>query len=290
MLRSQAVVIGESVYVGGGSTGSGRGELSDFVVFRFDLTKNEWNSLPPCSVICFGLVYFMSELVLVGGRELGGGVSSRVCHFKTDTQKWEEFIPPMPTPRMAPCMTATQSALIVAGGMSIDAMSLVEVYSTVTSQWHKVDPLPLPCTLATSVTISNTWYILGGFLPGYKPSKVVLSAPVDSLVQKATSDSKHKSPSVWEMLPDTRFCGTTAATFGNHLLLVGGFDAKGCACRAIYVYTPHSNSWVKVTELPVPREGCTAVELPNKKLFVVGGKDTKERNTSTTFVGSLPTH
>ena len=284
------MVIGESVYVGGGSTGSGRGELSDFVVFRFDLTKNEWSSLPPCSVICFGLVHFMSELVLVGGREMGGGVSSRVYRFKTDTQKWEEFIPPMPTPRMAPCMTATQSALIVAGGMSIDAMSLVEIYSTVTSQWHKVDPLPLPCTLATSVTIGNTWYILGGFLPGYKPSKVVLSAPVDSLVQKATSDSKHKSPSVWETLPDTCLCGTTAATFGSHLLWVGGFDAKGCAGRAICVYVTHSNSWVKVTELPVPREGCTAMELPNKKLFVVGGKDTKERNTSTTFIGSLATH
>ena len=284
------MVIGESVYVGGGSTGSGRGELSDFVVFRFDLAKKEWSTLPPCSVICFGLVHFTSELVLVGGRELGGNVSSQVCHFKMDTHTWEQFIPPMTTPRMAPCMTATQSALVVARGMSIDVMSLVEVYSTVTSQWYRADPFPLPCAFATSAAIGNTWYILGGFLPGFKPSKVVLSAPVDSLVQKATSDSKHKSPSIWKKLPDTHFCGTTVASFGNHLLSVGGFDAKGTAGHAIYVYAPHSNSWVKVTKLPVPREGCTAVELPDKKLFVVGGKDTREKNTSTTVIGSLVTH
>jgi len=277
-----------AVYVGGGSTGSGRGEMSDYVVFRYDLAKNEWTHLPPSIVTCYALVQFMGELVLIGGKELGGTVSGKVYCFKMDSKEWEEFLTPLTTPRMAPCVAATQSALAVGGGMITSAMSVVEIYSRDTSQWHKADPLPLPCTIASSVTIGNTWYILGGFLPGYQPSKAVLAVSLDSLTQKAMSSSDQES-SVWKMIPETHFCGSTAASFGSHLLSVGGFDAKGHAGQAICVFVQSSNSWVRVTKLPVAREGCTAVELPHKQLFIVGGKDIKEKNTSTVFIGSLAT-
>ena len=281
--------MGGAVYVGGGSTGSGRGEMSDYVVFRYDLAKNEWSHLPPSTVTCYALVQFKGELLLLGGKELGGTVSGKVYRFKMDSKEWEEFLTPLTTPRMAPCAAATQTALAVGGGMITSAMSVVEVYSTFTSQWHKAESLPFPCTIASSVTIGNTWYILGGFLPGYCPSKAVLAVSLNSLVQKAVTASDQE-PSVWKMIPETQLCGSTAASFGSYLVSVGGFDAKGHAGRAICVFVQSSNAWVRVTQLPVAREGCTAVELAHKKLFIVGGKDIKENNTSTVFIGSLATH
>ena len=59
----QAIVIGDNVYVGGGSTLSVDSRKC-FVVMLYSLASGSWNKLPPHK---FGMTAVNNQLVLVGG-------------------------------------------------------------------------------------------------------------------------------------------------------------------------------------------------------------------------------
>ena len=295
MSRSQAVVMGEKVYTGGGITEHGEDRNQ---VFQYDPSRNEWSYLPPHKDF-FAMAQFMGHLITVGGMiPHGGGVTGKVYRFKEKSQKWEEFLKPMPTARYQLSVATTQSAIVASGGFTgvrgdkPVPCATVEVYSSETSQWHTTDPLPVPCVGMASTTIADTWYQLGGVGNDDKPLTTVLYTPLTSLIQKATSPT-HQSASpmsVWK-IPAPLKSSATASLSGN-LLAVGGYNVRSRklqASQAVYVFFPLTNSWVRVTtgDLPEPRHGCTAVQLSSNRLLVVGGKDNQEKRTKTVFLGSI---
>ena len=253
----------------------------------------------PRQVKFFAMAQFMGHLITVGGGiPDGGGVTGKVYRFKGQSQKWEEFLKPMPTARFWLSVATTQSAIVASGGATgisdnkAVSCDTVEVYSSETSQWHTADPLPVPCYSMTSVTITDTWYQLGGVGNDDKPLTTVLYAPLTALIQKATSPT-HQSASpmsVWK-IPAPLKSSATASLSGN-LLAVGGYNVRSRklqASQAVYVFFPLTKSWVRVTtgDLPEPRHGCTAVQLSSNRLLVVGGKDNQEKRTKTVFLGSI---
>ena len=293
--RSQAVVMGEKVYVGGG----GSENVEDHnQVFQYDPSRDQWSRLPPHHVIFFAMAQFMGHLITVGGMTLpGGGVTGKVYHFIEQFQKWEEFLKPMSTARCGASVATTQSAIVASGGVTDfkDGKSVfcatVEVYSSETSQWHTADPLPVPCGVMTSVTIADTWYQLGGGDGDDKDLTTVLCTPLTALIQRATSPT-HQSASpmsVWKTLPDTPLKLSAAASLSGSFLAVGGKDDKTPASSAVYLFLPLTNSWVRVTtgELPEPRRSCTAVQLSSNQVLVLGGKDDQNKHTKTVFLASI---
>ena len=286
---AQAVVMGEKVYIGGGNTQN----LDDMrQVFQYDSSQDKWSRLPPCDAIMFAIAQFMGSLITVGGV-VEDGVNAKVYRFVEETQKWDEFLKPMPTARFSPAVATTQSAIVVSGGGTgdIDGNTLpttaVEVYSSETSQWHTADPLPIPYTSMTSVTITDTWYQLGGI--GIDDAILtVLSAPLTDLIQKATSPT-HQSASpktVWKTLPDTPLKESAAASVNGNLLAVGGYNSPS---PAVYVFLPDTNSWVRVTngDLPEPRYACAAAQLSSNQVLAVGGQaENNNLNLKTVFLGS----
>ena len=306
MERPQAVVMGEKVYIGGGATDS----VEDCnQVFQYDPSRNGWSRLPPHHVIGFAMAQFEGNLITVGGGIPDGGVTGKVYRFKEEFQKWEEFLKPMPTGRLCPSVTTTQSTIVASGGAADvsdgdDYYDTVEVYTSETSQWHTTDPLPVPCGGMTSVTIADTWYLLGGIDTDDKGLTTVLYTSLTTLIQKATSPT-HQSASptsVWKTLPDTPLVGSATASLSGNLLAVGGLDDetsddddndddddKTPSSPALYVFLPLTNSWVRVTtgDLPEPRYNCTAVQLSSNQLLVVGGNDNQDRSTKTVFLGSI---
>ena len=132
----------------------------------------------------------------------------------------------------------------------------MEVYSSETSQWHTADPLPVPCSAMTSVTIADIWYQLGGFGSVDDGITTVLYASLTTLIQKATSPTYSRqsaSPmSVWKTLPDTPLKESAAANVNGNLLAVGGFYASNSVMPAIYIFLLLTNSWVRVASYP----GC----------------------------------
>ena len=270
--------------MGGGRTYS---HDDHFLVFQYNPASDEWTTLPPCPVVFFGLGQLSGELLTVGGLARDG-ITKKVYHYKADSQKWEEFLQPMPTARTYPTVISTQSALVACGGGTgvIDGKPVpcttVEVYTTLTSQWHTADPLPVPCMIMSSATISNIAYLMGGTTAGNELTKTVQYAPVASLIQRATSHPQQSASaarpdstsSAWKTLRDTPLKWSAAASLGGMLLAVGGGDDQGKILPAVHVYYPATSTWIRVQsgDLPEPRTGCSAVELSANRLLVAGGK------------------
>ena len=291
MFRAQAVVMGEKVYVEGEFT-----EEKDRYVFQYTTTRDEWSRLPPHPACYSTMAQFVGNLIAVGGWISGKVYSSKVYCFKEESQEWEEFLKPMPTPRYLLNIATTQSAIIASGGVTSvsDLMSVVcatvEVYSSESSQWYTADPLPAPYYWMSSITIADTCYQLGGVNANNNHVTTVLYASLTSLVQKATTPS-HQSAShtsVWKTLPDTPLKRSAAASLSGNLLAVGGRDNK-TAFPAINVFLPLTNSWVRIMtgDLPQPRYACTAVQLSSNTMIVIGGKDNQYNKTKTVFIGTV---
>ena len=294
--KPQTVVMGEKVYVGGGNTECAEDRKQ---VFQYNPSRDEWSRLPPHHVLIFAMAQFKGNLITVGGViPYSNSFTSEVYRFKAQSQRWEEFLKPMPTGRCYLSVATTQSTIVASGGATglrdgePVSCATVEVYSSETSQWHTAEPLPVPCGGMTSVTIADTWYQLGGGGgSGCKDITTVLYAPLTALIQKATSPT-HQSAShmsVWKTLPDTPLKRAAAASLSGSLLAVGGYNVSTPSSPALYIFLPITNSWVRVTtgDLPEPRYNCTAVQLSSNQLLVVGGRDDQDNRTKTVFLGSI---
>ena len=320
MCGPQAVVMGEKVYMGGGFSTCSK-ECKQ--VLQYDPSKDEWSRLPPHQLIGFFMAQFKGNLITVGGCiQGGGGFTGKVYRFKEQSQKWEEFLKPMPTGRLQFTVATTQSAIAAAGGATgirdnkTVYCTTVEVYSSETSQWHTADPLPVPCLGMTSVIIADTWYQLGGVGTDDKDLTTVLYAPLTTLIQKATSPTHQSATpmSVWKTLPDAPLMQSAAASLNGNLLAVGGHDyetgflAAGSLSffrslvftvgthpsptkqsPAVNVFLPLTNSWVRVTtgDLPEPCCACTAIQLSSHQLLIFGGADNQKKPTKKVFLGSI---
>ena len=291
MTRPQAVVMGEKVYMGGGDAENDE----DHQVFQYDPSRDKWSRLPPLQVIFFAMAQFMGHLITVGGVMQAGVITGKVYRFIEESQKWEKFLKPMPTARFWLSVATTQSAIVTSGGVTnvrdgkAVPCATVEVYSSETSQWYTADPLPLPCSAMTSVTITDIWHLLGGF-DARNAIPTVLYAPLTSLIQKATSPT-HQSAShtsVWKTLPDTPLVRSAAASLSGGFLAVGGRRKEIGVFPAVFTFPPFTNSWIRITgNLPEPCYACTAVQLSSNRLLVVGGADDQNKYINTVFMGSI---
>ena len=287
MSSAQAVVMGEKVYVGGGATGNSE----DFYhVFQYTTSRDEWNCLPPHTVCYFAMGQFAGSLITVGGSEGGSETTGKVYRFREQSQQWEDFLNPMPTARYWLSAATTQSSIIASGGITTRGgrpapCATVEVYSSKSSQWYTADPLPLSCYLTPSITIDNTFYLLGGTGADNKHTTTVLYASLTALLQRASTSLY--TP-VWRTLPDTPLKCSVAASLNGNLLAVGGGDNETPGSSAVHIFIPLENSWVRVVsgDLAEPRYECTAVQLSSNTMMVIGGRDNQHNFTKTVFLGS----
>jgi len=96
MVSGCAVVIGKMVYVGGGAS---RKIEDRSLVFQYDPSSDEWSRLPPHHATLFAMAEFAGNLITVGGVLPGVGPTGKVYRFKEASQRWVEFLVPMPTAR-----------------------------------------------------------------------------------------------------------------------------------------------------------------------------------------------
>ena len=289
MILAQAVKLGEKIYTGGGLT---ENDEDGYQVFQYNISRDEWSCLPPCQVRLFGMDQFAGNLITLGGKT-HAGVTGKVYCFKEGSAKWEEFLKPMPTARCSPSVATTQSSIVASGGFTGGraVCTTVEVYSSETYQWHTADPLPTPCGIMTSVTITDNWYQMGGIGTDAINIPTVLYAPLTTLIQKATSPT-HESAgqiSVWKILPDAPLRTSAAASLNGSLLAVGGYNLGIPPSQAVHIFLPFTNSWIRVAtgELPEPCRAGAAVQLSCNQLLVVGGRDNQLMHTKRVFLGSI---
>ena len=198
----------------------------------------------------------------------------------------------MPTARDSPGVLSLQSALVVAGGDTfftyIDA---VEIFKPDTSQWYRTDSLPRACFDISLVAIGNTCYALGGY--GGSFLNQALYASVDDLLGNAvpanqtTHSGSSDTQSAWKTLPKTPISGPAAAVLAGSLLAIGGDEIStgGANMKAVYMYSPSTNSWIYISDLSAPRSHTAVAVLSSTEVLVIGGRD--GINVNTVYKGTL---
>ena len=260
---------------------------NEYIVYCYDPSQDKWTTLPPPPVRWFGLGQVNGKLVAVGGENKStGNRTNEVYTYDERSQKWKQTIPPMPTARQSPGVLSLQSALVVAGGYTSTFSNAVEIFKPDTSQWYRTDPLPRVCNHIPLVAIGSTCYALGGY-NGLQRNQV-LYASVDDLLGNAvpanqiTHSGSSDTQSAWKTLPNTPIYRPAAAVLAGNLLAIGGNETSqllGAAMKEVYMYSPSTNSWFHISDLPAPRSHIAAVVLSSTEVLVIGGIDGDSVNT-----------
>ena len=117
-----AKLLGENVYIGGGTTG--RIDLSS-IVYKYNYATNSWGSLPIAPVYSFAMEVFNGELLLIGGREMSSScVTNQLTAWHEGSQSWRMgSYYCMPTARHSASVTTwDQQYLLVAGSQELNSV------------------------------------------------------------------------------------------------------------------------------------------------------------------------
>ncbi len=269
----QSVVIGDTVYVGGGGADKDR---DMYVVMK--LEHDQWTKLPEYTAKWFAMTSLANRLVLVGGRDTRNNkTTNQLSVFKSG--EWTRQYPPMNIARDSSTAVSFNNHIIVAGGYDDKApTSSVEVSDVASRRWYIAQSLPSPRSSLKSTLLGNTLYLIGGW-DHTKPTKTVHHVDLNELIAKALSNLD--TPTLWQTIEDTPLVWSAPLSIGRSLLAVGGVgvvgvDVGGADDRLntsswIHLYQPDTRRWVKVRDLPTARYHCTCSVLPSGEVIVAGG-------------------
>ena len=283
------VRIGSTIYCGGGYTGKS-GDKVGRQVFQYHPKQDMWSQLPICPTIRFSLTQLDGKLVTVGGGRLDKVVPINDIYVFQDFETWENsIIPPLPTARMYLTALNYKSTIVVSGGVThwdTDSKlrtrtNAVEVFQTKTYQWYCAEPLPVAHSNMSCTIVNDTCYLIGGTKLS-AASRHAYCTSVSNLISRAlppdhpeTSSTPQASPSppTWQVLPECPLYYSTAADLGGGLLAIGGRDDSSSTSSAVHMYSPSTNSWVRISsgDLPVPRYSAAATQLEGGEVIFMGG-------------------
>ncbi len=253
----QSVVIGNTVYVGGG----------DGKPTVMKLEQDQWTELPKYTAKQFAMTSLANRLVLVGGLE-GKKYKRTLAVFESGN--WTYPYPPMNIARAYSTAVSFNNHIIVAGGIYDERyfISSVEVLDVASRRWYTAQSLPNPRSILKSTLIGSTLYLLGGW-NHTGPTKTVHHVDLNELIAKALSNLD--TPTLWQTIEDTPLKFSAPLSIGRSLLAVGGTDDIFNPSSSIHLYQPDTREWVKVGDLPTARHSCTCSVLPSGKVIVAGG-------------------
>ena len=304
MSQHHIVRIGSTIYCGGytGNVDTAR------QVLQYNPKQDTWSQLPICSTFKFGLTQLDGKLVIVGGRRLDPTyIPINDVYVFQESETWENStIPPLLTARIFPTAVNYKSTIVVSGGLTHwhndyklkTYTTAVEVFQTKTYQWHHAEPLPVAHCGMSCVIVDDSCYLIGGTKSGGYISTQAYCTSVSNLISRAlppdhpeTSITPQASPSLptWQVLPECPLYYSTAAELGGCLLAIGGGTDDGYSpSSAVHMYSPSTNSWVRIFsgELPVPRYYGAATQLEGGEVIFVGGEVKPYSPTQTVFIVS----
>ena len=295
LTTGKTAVISGKVYCGGGEMDNRDNECN---VFCYDPSQDKWTTLPPLPVKFFGLGQVDGKLVAVGGvkRFIPVKETNEVYTFDQQSQNWKQtvLIPPMPTARWSPGVLSLQSALVVAGGLTLlsSYTAAVDIFKPDTSQWYRTDPLPTNCCNVSLAVINDICYVLGGYKQPIKHLNQALYASVDDLLGNAipanhtTHSGSSDTQSAWKTLPNTPIKFPIAAVLAGMLLTPGGRGEGGDPEKEVYMYSPSTNSWIHFSDLPGPRASIALAVLSLTEILVIGGWKSNGVRVKTVYKGT----
>ena len=261
----QSVVIGDTVYVGGGFADNDRDMCT-----VMKLEQDQWTKLPEYTAKYFAMTSLANRLVLVGGKDpRNSKPTNQLAVFESG--EWPHPYPPMNIAHSHSTAVSFNNHIIVAGGWDDKKrISSVEVLDVASRRWYIAQSLPNPRSVLKSTLIRNTLYLMGGFDHTLSATKTVYHVDLTELVAKAHSNLD--TPTLWQTLQEVPLVFSAPLSIGRSLLAIGGRDDRYNSSSSIYLYQPDTRRWVKVGDLPTARYYCTCSVLPSGEVIVAGGR------------------
>ena len=275
MQDAQSVLMGHNVIIGGGLTSGD--STAGATVYIYDINRDYWGIHSIAPTYRSALTTYRSQLVLAGGIEVASGrVTNSVRVFENG--EWCPSIPAMTVARLGASAVSRGQHLIVAGGDNTVGgyTDIVEVFDG--RSWSTAQSLPQRCAFMKSVVYNDVWYVCGGGEQGCE----VYSAPLQSIVE-STRDTQS---TVWTTLPPTPHQYSSIALFGQQLFTIGGGELLS-STSAVHAFSPHSQSWPHVGDLPVAFNSTCSLTLSNGELMTLGGNLGEYRSSDRVFIGQL---
>tara|TARA_R110000824_G_scaffold399843_1_gene605944 strand:+ start:31023 stop:32036 length:1014 start_codon:yes stop_codon:yes gene_type:complete len=254
------VLVGEDLYVIGGSGTSGPRAMTEIYDTRGDI----WRSAAPLPVGLeqFGIAATADKIFVAGGFEVEGGstlISESAAFWIYDirTGSWNAA-PDMPGTRVGLSLAAVGDKIYAIGGRGSNP-SRVYVFDLGKAEWTTLPAAnPSPRSAAASVVVGDDIYLIGGASGGRASARV---------------DILDASRGVWRSgpsLPSPRE-GHVAALLDGAIHVSGGQSVSPPKTYPEhFVLDVKKGQWRKASPLPTPRHGAIAAATDNK-LFVVGG-------------------
>ena len=277
MFRGAAVVHGNTAYFR-------RANSARVYSYQIILGNEEWSSLPENPNKAFGLAVIDGLLTSVGGYNSHIVDSNALLSLTGDGERkrWSKVFPPMPTPHSCTACATTEQALVVAGSDGSVDLTTVEVMDIHTKQWTTACPLPQKLASLSGIACGDSFYFAGG-ITGYLGSKSVFTCSLSDLWQPETLGSRIQltKSNVWREIRSLEVTRSTLASFGGHLVAIGGEDDSLNSTTDVYRYDSYTDSWHVISQMKNKRSRCLAVTLPENQLIVVGGYRNTVRYTDT---------
>ena len=260
----QSVLVQGTLYVGGGYTDD---DNSEYIVMAYDISAGKWATLPPYSLRWFAMTAINNRLVLVGGKWCD--YSTLLGVWSDDSKKWTHPYPSMTTKRRLCSAVVYKQYLVVAGGIGpTGLLSSVEIMNTDTKRWYAGSQTPITWSNMKTAILGDTCYLMGGLIGGSRNTNKVYSVSLPALVSQLNSGSSAKDTQPWKELPPLPVAYAAPVSTSGTLLAVGGEGEVG---KAVHLYQPDAEQWVKVADMPTARYSCTCTMITDKELLVAGG-------------------
>ena len=275
----RSVVIGDTVYVGGGCAENYHDRCT-----VMKLEQDQWTKLPEYTARWFAMTSLANRLVLVGGIDPKYNnqrykLSDQLSVFESG--EWTHPYPPMKLARHSSTAVSFNNHIIVAGGRDRNNFptSSVEVLDVASRRWYIAPSLPHSRSGLGSTLIGNTFYLMGGWDHTGRPSMKVHHIDLNDLLMKAFYNLD--TCTLWKTMKDTPLVWSAPLSIGRSLLAVGGADDDLNPRSSIHLYEHYTRKWVKLGHLPTARHSCTCSVRPGREIIVAGGTDGKHRYINT---------
>ena len=238
-------------------------------MYSYTLSQDKWARLKQCEQLYFSMAVVNNQLTTIGGEHAKTATNTLLSLSRSSSEmKWEELLPPMPTPRIWSAAVTTPTHLIVAGGKTEfggHGLSVVETLDTNTLQWSSVSSLPKALDTPKLTLCTGQLYLSAG--------STIFSSSVEDLLKSRKSRFNWSKNSVWTRLSLAdipALHSATLTTMRGQVLAIGGKDGD-TPTGAIQRYNRSTNSWSDIGAMPTPRARPLVAVLPSDELIVVGG-------------------
>ena len=273
-----AVLLGGSVYVGGGYEGRSINDDQDsYRLDVYNLTTNQWSPSPITTPYSwFALTVLDDKLVIAGGVTKNVETVKKILVLNAG--QWKDYSE-MPTARSRATAVGYHSMLIVIGGVievegKWTRSSTTELLDTTNGCWYTCNNLPSPHKQMKAAIMNDKLYLLGGFDKDRKPSPQVFVASLDIR-------STHQLN--WQSAPNTPWCASAPVVLYNKFLLtVGGRQQSNTS--EVCIFNPSTGQWKHLTNIPAARAVLAVVGVADD-ILVIGGVTNENKFSNTIWIG-----